>query len=82
MDRTRAWRRAQQQRIRQRVRQWSWFDRRVWLGTEAERESWIARRSVTRAPCSCPMCGHRRYWQGPGYQERKAMLFVESLDEA
>ena len=39
---------------------------------EAEKAKHIGRIANTRTPCSCPMCGHKRKWEGATIQERRA----------
>ena len=40
------------------------------------------RYATTAKPCSCMMCGNRRWWAGPTRQERKAALKQrEGLEE-
>lgn len=32
----------------------------------------LGRHYKTACSCSCWMCGHQRYWYGPGMQEQRA----------
>ena len=62
--RDRAFRRAQWERIKKRVRNWYWPRYWKWLLDEAT----IARNATHHH--TCWMCGHRRFWEGKTRQER------------
>lgn len=79
MRRGRAWRRAQFQRIRNRIQRH--FLAKRWL--EAVREGDIDRAigimaSTHMARCSCWMCGHQRKHFGVTLQEKKANESAEN----
>lgn len=73
MMRDRAWRRAQ------RARRMHWardLVLNIWGASSAslaEDPVWLGRMVQTRKPCSCMGCGHRRLWDGPPRQERRAL---------
>ncbi|ATI65438.1 hypothetical protein EDWATA_02415 [Edwardsiella tarda ATCC 23685] len=64
MARTRAERRHHMRRMKQRRR----HDNTVGDGCPKH----LGRHYKTPCRCSCWMCGHQRYWYGPGMQERRA----------
>ncbi len=64
MEHDRAWRRVQHDRIKRRRRYY-------WAG-RADQDPRISGLILwTPHPCSCPMCGNRRPWEGPTRQERQ-----------
>ena len=66
-------RRARKEREKRKTRK---FIRDVWQNVElAHDESFVGKRSRTRVPCSCPMCGNPRRTGKSGrltLQERRA----------
>ena len=73
MTRSRAWRRHQEVRVKQRVRNY-------YGGYAKGKPRALGRLARTRQPCSCWMCGNPRGYFRPSLQERR--VFEHGLTSA
>jgi len=64
LSRGRAYRRAQIERLKK-------ARAHYWGGNASATPRLLGMVVSTPCPCSCPMCGHRRKWDGPTVQERR-----------
>jgi hypothetical protein len=60
------------------------YKRAVKLAKRLKRLFWIPRQpgilAKTATPCSCPMCGNRRQYEGPSVSELKRIPMVSDME--
>lgn len=78
MSRTRAWRRFQEKKHKDRIR---FMMKNIWRHRgwyqELDNPRLVGKLATTRQPCQNSCCNKRRFWEGPTHQELVAELEYE-----